>query len=115
MTQKKFKVTFYKGEHGHTFPVLTAQEYPYPNLQVVPLNDATREYVLLKLRLRGDTITQTEGHDEFCIILAGGTSTEHPRPRITQQNHKAIDNAILRIMQEAADWWALHQGEFIKI
>jgi len=106
MTRKDFKVSFHKGKFGHSFPVLTDQHFPYPNLQVVPLNDLNRDEILARVSNDFGGYKMAEGRDDFAIILAGGSSSEHPHVVITQQNHKEIDNAIQASMQRGADWWA---------
>ena len=114
MTQKDFKVTFTTGKMGHTFPTMTAQQYPYPNLQVVPLNDQNREDVLRRLQEECGGYRMAEGRNDFAIILAGGTSDEHPKMVVTQENHKEIDNALLDAMQKGSDWWARYGHLFVK-
>ena len=114
MTRKDFKVTFTTGKMGHTFPIMTAQQYPYPNLQVVPLNDQNREDVLRRLQEECGGYRMADGHNDFAIILAGGTSDEHPKMVVTQENHKEIDHALQDAMQRGAEWWAKHRHEYIK-
>lgn len=113
MEQQEFKVSFEKGKNGHTFPVLTAQQFPYPNLQVVPLNDQNREYVLERLESDCGGYRMAEGRNDYAVILAGGTSDEHPKMVITQENHKEIDRLLLEAMQHGADWWAVHEKEYV--
>lgn len=105
MTRQDFKVSFHSDRHGHSFPVLTAQQFPYPNLQVVPLADQDRNRILARLRKECGGFRIAEGRDDYAVILAGGTSDEHPPVVITQENHKEIDNALLDAMQRGADWW----------
>lgn len=87
MEQQDFIIRFEKGKEGHTFPVLTAQQFPYPNLKVVPLNNKNREYVLERLNSDCSGYRMAEGRNDFAVILAGGTSDEHPKTVIT---HKRI-------------------------
>lgn len=114
MTQKNFKVRFEMGKMGHTFHILTAQRFPYPNLQVVPLNDQNREEVLRRLQEECGGYRMADGRNDFAIILAGGTSDEHPKMVVTQENHKKIDNALLDAMQKGADWWARYRHLYVK-
>ena len=100
MEQQEFKVSFVKGKNGHTFPVLTAQQFPYPNLQVVPLNNQNREYVLERLESDCGGYRMAEGRNDYAVILA-------------QENHKEIDRLLLEAMQRGADWWAVHEKEYV--
>lgn len=114
MKDYKFTVTNAKGEHGNIYPLLTANEYPYMNIQIVPTPPQQRDMVLEALRKRGGWVMQAAGHDEFVAIQAGGHHPEQADIEITQQNYHEVIAAMRDCLQSAADFWAENHHKFAK-
>lgn len=100
-----FDISEVTGKHGHRFPLLTANEYPYIRCQVIPTLPDQYDEVMAALKQRGEYIVTAEGRTDFCIIQAGGTK-DGRKLDINQYNHKEVDRAICNCMQAAADFWA---------
>lgn len=100
-----FEITEVQGAHGHRFPLLTANEYPYIRCQVVPTLPEQYDEVMAALEQRREYIVTAEGRKDFCVIQAGGTK-DGIKLDINQENHKEVDRAICECVQAAADFWA---------
>ena len=97
-----FTLSTATGNHGHQYPLLTANEYPWMNVQIIPTPDSQRSLILEALKKRGGGVATVDGRTDFVAIQAGGGTDEHPTISITQQVA-----AILRdCLQAAADYWA---------
>ncbi len=106
MSKFTFIISQVQGEHGHSFPLLTANEYPWANIQIVPTPSHQRDMVLDALRRRGGHICFASGREDFCAIQAGGGHPDHPTIEITAQNYREVAQALNDCMQAAADYWA---------
>lgn len=108
--KRTFEITEVQGAHGHHFPLLTANEYPYIRCQVVPTPPEQYDQVMAALNQRHEYIVTAAGRTDFCIIQAGGTKDNIPL-LFDQGNYKQVDRAICDCMQAAADFWAERTGE----
>ena len=91
---------------GHT--LLTAQEYPWSVLQVVPTTPADFESTMAILKERG-MVAHHDTDRTFCIIhlTSGDHDGQHPERHITitQDNHMQIINDLKDTMAQAAVWY----------
>lgn len=106
-----FQLSEVVGPHGHHFPLLTSNEYPYMNVQVIPTPPDQRQTILDELHRRHEIVAFANGRTDFCAIQAGGGTPEHPTIPITPNNHKAVAFALRRCLQAAADFWASKKTE----
>ena len=114
---EKFEYTYTvseaKGEHGHTFPLLTANEYPWMNIQIVPTPEGQRDMILDVLRRRGGAVAQVPGRQDFVAIQAGGGTKEHPTIEITAENYRQVSVILRECLKAGAEWWA-KEHELVK-
>lgn len=93
-------------QQGHT--LLTAQEYPWSVLQVVPTTPADFESTMAILKERG-MVAHHDTDRTFCIIhlTSGDHDGQHPERHITitQDNHMQIINDLKDTMAQAAVWY----------
>ena len=93
-------------QQGHTR--LTAQEYPWSVLQVVPTTPADFESTMAILKERG-MVAHHDTDRTFCIIhlTSGDHDGQHPERHITitQDNHMQIINDLKDTMAQAAVWY----------
>lgn len=93
-------------QQGHT--LLTAQEYPWSVLQVVPTTPADFEKTKAILEERG-MVAHHDTDRTFCIIhlTSGDHDGQHPERHITitQDNHMQIINDLKDTMAQAAVWY----------
>ena len=93
-------------QEGHT--LLTAQEYPWSVLQVVPTTPADFESTMAILKERG-MVAHHDTDRTFCIIhlTSGDHDGQHPERHITitQDNHMQIINDLKDTMAQAAVWY----------
>ena len=88
--------------------LLTAQEYPWSVLQVVPTTpaDFARTVAICK---RQGYVAHHEKDRTFCIIhlASGDIDGQHPERRltITQDNYKAYLQDLRETMAQAAVWY----------
>lgn len=111
--QYTFSVSHAVGEHGHEFPVLTANEYPWMNIQIVPTAPHQRDMILKLLQGQGHTIAEVEGRQDFVAIQAGGGTPEHPTIEITAQNYRQVSVILRECLKAGAEWWA-KEHELVK-
>ncbi len=107
-----FQVSGVIGEHGHHLCILTSNEYPWMNCQVIPTPPDMRDQILSDLNERDEDVVFAAGRTDFCVIQAGGGTPEHPTIEITDENMEEVDHALCECMQAAADFWA-ENGEKI--
>lgn len=93
-------------QEGQTF--LTAQEYPWSVLQVIPTTPADFDRTVAALEERG--LVAHHGSDRtFCIIhlASGDHDGKHPERHIaiTQDNYKQIFDDLKDTMAQAAVWY----------
>ena len=107
MITSKTVHSFQLSQHqGHT--LLTAQEYPWSVLQVVPTTPADFESTMAILKERG-MVAHHDTDRTFCIIhlTSGDHDGQHPERHITitQDNHMQIINDLKDTMAQAAVWY----------
>lgn len=111
MSKYTFTLSEVKGEHGHAFPLLTANEYPWMNIQIVPTSEGQRDMIMEALRRRGGSVAQVAGRNDFVAIQAGGGTDEHPTVEITAQNYRQVAAIINDSLQAGADFWAEYSAK----
>ena len=93
-------------QEGHT--LLTAQEYPWSVLQVVPTTPADFESTMAILKERG-MVAHHDTDRTFCIIhlSSGDHDGQHPERHITitQDNYMLFINDLKDTMAQAAVWY----------
>ena len=93
-------------QEGHT--LLTAQEYPWSVLQVIPTTPADFDRTVAALKERG-MVAHHDTDRTFCIIhLASGDHDEQHQERhivITQENYNRIIEELKDTMAQAAVWY----------
>ena len=93
-------------QEGHT--LLTAQEYPWSVLQVVPTTPAEFESTMAILKERGMVAHHDTDRTFFIIHLSSGDHDgQHPERHITitQDNHMLFINDLKDTMAQAAVWY----------
>ena len=93
-------------QEGQT--LLTAQEYPWSVLQVIPTTPADFDRTVAALKERG-MVAYHDTDRTFCIIhlASGDHDGQHPERHIavTQDNHKQIIEELKDTMAQAAVWY----------
>ena len=93
-------------QEGHT--LLTANEYPWSVLQVIPTSSADFDRTVAALKERG-MVAHHDTDRTFCIIhlASGDHDGKHPERHIaiTQDNHKHIIEELKDTMAQAAAWY----------
>lgn len=93
-------------QKGHT--LLTAQEYPWSVLQVIPTTSADFDRTVAVLKQRG-FVAHHDIDRTFCIIhlTSGDHDGQHPERHIaiTQNNHMQIIEELKNVMAQAAVWY----------
>ena len=88
--------------------LLTAKEYPWSVLQVIPTNPDNFEQVVAKLKERGMVATHDTDRT-FCIIhlASGDHDGKHPERfiHLTQNNYKQFLEELEDAMAQAAVWY----------
>ena len=91
--------------------LLTAQEYPWSVLQVVPTTPADFEHTMAILKKRG-MVAHHDTDRTFCIIhlTSGDHDGQHPEHQltITQNNYKLFLDALRDAMAQAAVWYEVN-------
>ena len=93
-------------QEGHT--LLTAQEYPWSVLQVVPTTPADFESTMAILKKRGMVAHHDTDRTFFIIHLSSGDHDgQHPERHITitQDNYMLFINDLKDTMAQAAVWY----------
>ena len=102
-------------QEGQT--LLTAQEYPWSVLQVIPTTPADFDRTVAALKERG-MVACHDTDRTFCIIhlASGDHDGQHPERNIaiTQDNHKQIIEELKDTMAQAAVWYKTNIIEPIK-
>ena len=102
-------------QEGHT--LLTAQEYPWSVLQVIPTTPADFDRTVEALKERG-IVAHHDTDRTFCIIhlASGDHDGQHPERHIviTQDNYKQIIEELKGTMAQAAVWYETNIIEPIK-
>lgn len=93
-------------QEGQT--ILTARDYPWSVLQVIPTTPDKFSQVVEKLKKRGFVATHDTDRT-FCIIhlASGDHDGQHPERHIavTQGNYKQIIEELKDTMVQAAVWY----------
>ena len=93
-------------QNGQT--LLTAQEYPWSVLQVIPTTPADFDRTVAALKERG-MVAYHDTDRTFCIIhlASGDYDGQHPERHIaiTQNNYKQIIEELKDTMTQAAAWY----------
>ena len=93
-------------QEGHT--LLTAQEYPWSVLQVIPITPADFARTVAALKERG-MVAHHDTDRTFCIIhlASGNHDGKHPERHIviTQDNYRQIFDELKDTMAQAAVWY----------
>lgn len=93
-------------QKGHT--LLTAQEYPWSVLQVIPTTPADFDRTVAVLEQRG-FVAHHDIDRTFCIIhlTSGDHDGQHPERyiTITQNNYMQFIEALKDTMAQAAVWY----------
>lgn len=102
-------------QEGQT--LLTAQEYPWSVLLVIPTNPADFDRTVAALKKRG-MVAHHDTERTFCIIhlASGDHDGKHPERNITitQNNYKQIIEDLKDTMAQAAVWYKTNIIELIK-
>ncbi len=110
LRQGRFPYTFTAkevvGNHGHHFPLLTSNEYPWMNVQIVPTPSHQRDMILEHLQRHHGMVASSQGRTDFVAIQAGGGTEEHPTISINAQNFRQVGVVLGDCLQAAADYWA---------
>lgn len=96
-------------QEGHT--LLTAQEYPWSVLQVVPTTPADFDRTVAALKERG-MVAHHDTDRTFCIIhlTSGDHDGKHPERHIAvnQGSYKQIIEELKDTMAQAAVWYEMN-------
>ena len=102
-------------QEGQT--ILTAQEYPWSVLQVIPTTPADFDRTVAALKERG-IVAHHDTDRTFCIIHleSGDHDGQHPERHIavTQDNHKQIIEELKDTIAQAAVWYETNIIEPLK-
>lgn len=101
-------------QEGHT--LLTAQEYPWSVLQVIPTTPADFDRTVAVLKQRG-MVAYHDIDRTFCIIhlASGDHDGQHPKRHIIiTQNHMQIIEDLKDVMAQAAVWYETNIIEHFK-
>lgn len=95
-------------EQGHT--VLTAREYPWSVLQVVPATPDTFDEVLAKCQARGGNVAVHDTDRTFCVIhlCSGDQDGKYPDRHIEidgRTSARRYLDALKDCMAQAAVWY----------
>ena len=97
--------------------LLTAQEYPWSVLQVIPTTTADFGRTVAALKQRG-MVALHDTDRTFCIIhlASGDHDGQHPERHIviTQDNYMQIIEELKDTMAQAAVWYKTNIIELIK-
>ncbi len=93
---------------GKTYHHLTANEYPWINIQVFTFTEDKHDESIEKLKKHaGSWVMEYPGRRDFAVIQIGGTT--HPL-NITQENHHQVAQDIHACLVNAAECWAKQDG-----
>lgn len=108
----------YKSKTGYSFEssrqsgaiLLTARQWPWPVLQVIPTTAADFEATLAKCKVRGGNVATHDTNRTFCIIhlCSGDQGGRYPERHITTDSQEAAErflDALKDAMAQAAVWY----------
>ncbi|KXB77732.1 hypothetical protein HMPREF3034_02656 [Prevotella sp. DNF00663] len=105
-TSNKLHSFLLSQQEGQT--LLTAKDYPWSVLQVIPTTPDKFNQVVEKLKERGMVATHDTDRT-FCIIhlASGDHDGQHPERHInvTQSNYEQIIEDLKDVMAQAAVWY----------
>lgn len=105
-TSKKIYSFLLSEQEGQT--LLTAQEYPWSVLQVIPTTPADFDRIVTVLKKRG-MVAHHDTDRTFCIIhlTSGDHDGQHPERHIaiTQNNYMQFIEDLKDVMAQAAVWY----------
>lgn len=88
--------------------LLTAQEYPWSVLQVIPTTPDNFEQVVAKLKERG-IVAIHDTDRTFCIIHLASSDHDGKHPEkhicITQKNYNQVFEDLKDVMAQAVVWY----------
>ncbi len=109
-----FKNTFtYKptDKNGKTYHLLTANEYPWINTQVITFPcEQHDESIANLIKHCGKWVIEYPGRTDFAVIQIGGTGQPL---NITQENHHQVAQDIHTCLVNAAECWAKQEFQTI--
>ena len=85
--------------------LLTAQEFPWSVLQVVPTPVEKHDAIIENLKAT-HWIGKVNSRKDFIILHSGSGGEGEKHINITQENHEEISFLIQDCMRQAAAWWA---------
>lgn len=96
----------FKATTAHGYTLLTAQEYPWSILQVVPTTPDNFDEILKKLRQRG-SVAIDEPNRTFCIIhlCSGDQGGKYPERHIALNDVEGYLNGLRDAMAQAVGWY----------
>ena len=99
--------------------LLTARQWPWPVLQVVPTTVADFEATLTKCKARGGNVATHDTDRTFCIIhlVSGDQDGRYPDRHITTDSQEAAYrflDALKDCMAQAAVWYHTNVIEPLK-
>jgi len=94
---------------GANYVILTANEYPFMNCQVLPIASDQWDDAIIQLKKRGGWYATVEGRRDFVVIHAGGGK----QIEITPENKDQVMTDMKLCLFEAARWWAIHEHEIM--
>ena len=102
-------------QEGQT--LLTAQEYPWSVLQVIPTTPADFDRTVTTLKKRG-MVAHHDIDRTFCIIhlTSGDHDGQHPERHIaiTQNNYMQFIEELKNVMAQAAVWYESNVIQHLK-
>ncbi len=113
MTKYTYIYSRKPAENGKLYDILTSNEYPWMNIQVLEFPEKDFEKVNKTLKERQEYVTVAPGRRDFCCIQAGGGTPEHPTIEVNDDNWAEVGKALRSCQEEAALYWA-ENGERLK-
>lgn len=90
---------------GQTFHILTANEYPWINVQIIPFPEEKHDETIATLNAQPTIgwVIEHPGRRDFAVIHVGGNKVHL---HITQANHEQVAADMQECMRNAARFWA---------
>ncbi len=93
---------------GKIFHHLTANEYPWINIQVVTFPEEKHDETIATLiKYNGKWVIEYPGRRDFAVFQIGGTTNPLD---ITQANHHQVAQDIHTCLVNAAECWAKQEN-----
>lgn len=104
-----FEVSTTKDRGDNDVTLLTAQQYPWCVLQIVPIPEGKFDESLEVLKKHG-AVALANGRKDFAVthVGSGDTDGKHPERHIevTPANYQQVLADLKECMRQAAVWWA---------